>query len=60
MWEHKYKLGDIVTHKLTGDKLIVVLLLHYDPIRKYYHIRKMDYAVHEVIEEELETAQEGV
>jgi len=59
MFEHKYKIGDIVVHKLTGDKLIVILLLHHELIRKYYRVRKSDYTVHDCIEQELEEVKNG-
>ena len=54
MEERKYRPGQIVKHKLTTDKVIVVRNALADPTEIRYQVRCRDYSILEVREEELD------
>ena len=61
MNDHKYRKGDIVTHKLTHERVIIVRLLFLDPMGMdmYYRIRRLDFSIEDAVEEELTDCESG-
>jgi len=52
--------GDIVTHKLTHERVIIVRRLFLDPMGMdmYYRIRRLDFSIEDAVEEELTDTRE--
>ena len=58
MNDYKYRKGDIVTHKLTNERVIILKRLFFDPIDLYYRIRRLDFSIEDAVEEELTDTRE--
>ncbi len=54
MNERKYRIGQIVVHGLTKDKMMVIRNVMNDPCSVSYIIRRKDLTTLEVREEEIE------
>uniref|UniRef100_A0A6M3LWF4 Uncharacterized protein n=2 Tax=viral metagenome TaxID=1070528 RepID=A0A6M3LWF4_9ZZZZ len=59
MKERKYRIGQIVEHKLSRDKLIILRNAMDDPCRISYIVRQWDLTTLEVVEEEIEEIDGG-
>ncbi len=54
MKEYKFRDGQIVQHRLTQDKLLIIQKSPMASEREIYRVRMMDYQVKEFDEKELE------
>ena len=59
MNDYKYRKGDIVTHKLTNERVIILKRLFFDPIDLYYRIRRSDFSIEETVEQATDTISDS-